>query len=122
MKPYNICYAVLLLILSSGCADIKTPTANYVITHPLSTKTMVTQGTTKEEVLEKWGEPSFIEYMGFDDMGFKKEAWTYKPWFPDTPLDYRHFSRAKCIYFTGDYVTGFKDIEEGKDEQGEEVK
>lgn len=121
MKPCNICYLVLSLIVSSGCADVKTPTAHYAITHPLSTKTMVSQGTSKEEVREKWGEPSSVEYLGVDDMGFIKEVWIYKPWFPETPLDYRHFSRAKCIYFTGNYVTGFKDIEEGKDEQ-EEIK
>ena len=104
----------LNVVLLTGCADIKIPTANYVITHPLSTKTMVTQGTSKAEVLEKWGEPSNRIEVGYDDLGLKKEAWIYNAWFPYAPLDYRHFSRKKCIYFTGNYVTGFKDIENGE--------
>lgn|SRR3989338_472919 len=96
-----------------GCADIKTPTAHYALTHPLSTRTMVSQGTSTDEVREKWGEPSEIIEMGYDDMGLKKEAWIYEAWFSQVPLDYRHFSRKKCIYFTGGYVTGFEDIEDG---------
>ena len=103
--------AIIIFILS-GCADIKVPTAHYAITHPLGTKTMVTQGTSKDEVIEKWGTPSRIEELGYDDMGIKKEAWTYNAWFPDAPLDYRHFSRRKRIYFTGNFVTGFEDIED----------
>ena len=106
---------VLIVIFSisvlSGCADIKAPTAQYALTHPLSTKTMVTSGTSKDEVLEKWGEPDEVIDAGFDDMGIKKEVWVYNAWFPDIPLDHRHFSRSKKVYFTGDYVTGYEDIE-----------
>jgi len=91
---------------------MRIPTARYAITHLLSTKTMVSQGTSKDEVIEKWGEPSLVKNLGYDDMGLKKEAWIYNAWFPRAPLDYRHFSRRKCIYFTGSYVTGFEDIEE----------
>jgi hypothetical protein len=74
---------------------------------------MVVMGTSKDEIIEKWGEPSQIKNLGYDDIGLKKEAWIYNAWFHNAPLDFRHFSRKKCIYFTGDYVTGFKDIEEG---------
>ena len=102
-----VMYGVFIL---SGCADVKVPGAYYAITHPLSTKTMVLRGTGKDEVIEKWGEPSEIKKIGYDDMGLEKEAWTYNAWFPKMLLDYRQFSRKKCIYFTGDYVTGFKDI------------
>lgn len=102
----------LIIFFLSGCADIKKPSAGYALTHPLSTKTMVVRGTSKGEVIEKWGEPDKITDMGYDDMGLKKEAWTYEPWFPETPLDYRHFSRRKRIYFTGDHVTDFEDIED----------
>lgn len=107
---------VLLVMLTSlilfGCAEIQTPTPKYALTHPLGTKTMVTQGTPKGEVIEKWGEPDRIIEMGEDDMGIRKEAWIYEAWFQNAPLDYRHFSRKKKIYFTGDYVTGFEDIED----------
>ncbi|HAZ09601.1 MAG TPA: hypothetical protein DCY56_00630 [Candidatus Omnitrophica bacterium] len=104
---------VLCVFLLYGCADIKVPTTHYAFTHPLSTKTMVSMGASKDEVIEKWGEPSQIKNLGYDDIGLKKEAWIYNAWFHNAPLDFRHFSRKKCIYFTGDYVTGFKDIEEG---------
>ena len=114
MKPKLVIFLLLILLLLSGCADIKVPTAHYAITHILSTKTMVTQGTGKDEVIEKWGEPSQVKNLGYDDMGLKKEAWIYDAWFHNAPLDFRHFSRKKCIYFTGDYVTGFKDIEKGE--------
>ena len=110
MRP--ILCLVLFILFSCGCADVKVPGVHYALTHPLSTKTMVTQGTSKDEVLEKWGEPSQIKYLGYDDMGLKKEAWIYNAWFPHTPLDFRQFSRKKCIYFTGNYVTGFEDIED----------
>ena len=106
---------VALSVLFSACADVKVPSTYYAITHPLSTKTMVTQGTSKEEIIEKWGEPSQIKDLGYDDMGLKKEAWIYNAWFPKAPLDFRQFSRKKCIYFTGNFVTGFKDME-GSDE------
>lgn len=99
------------VIIFGGCADIKVPTTYYAVTHPLSTKTMVSQGSTKEEVIEEWGKPNEIKNIGYDDMGLKKEAWIYNAWFHNAPLDFRHFSRRKCIYFTGDCVTGFKDIE-----------
>jgi hypothetical protein len=73
---------------------------------------MVTSGTSKGEVLEKWGDPSEVIYTGYDEMGIEKEAWIYEAWFPGTPLDFRHFSRKKKIYFTGNYVTGYEDIED----------
>ncbi|MBU4342842.1 MAG: DUF2845 domain-containing protein [Candidatus Omnitrophica bacterium] len=109
----TVLFVVLLaLLVLSGCADVKTPTAQYALTHPLSTKTMVVSGTSKGEVLEKWGEPSEIIEAGYDDTGIKKEEWIYEAWFPNTPLDHRHFSRSKKIFFTGDYVTGYEDIGE----------
>jgi len=73
---------------------------------------MVVRGTSKAEVIEKWGDPARVIDIGYDDMDIKKEAWIYEPWFPGAPLDFRHFSRKKKIYFTGDYVTGFEDIED----------
>ena len=110
-----ILFLVFMSFLMCGCADIKTPSAKYVLTHPLGTQSMVVPGTSKSEVIEKWGEPDDIIEAGYDDIGIKKEAWIYEAWFPDTPLDYRHFSRRKKIYFTGDYATGYEDIE---DERG----
>jgi len=101
-----------VILIFVGCADVKTPTAHYALTHPLSTKTMVVSGTSKEEVIEKWGDPSDVIDMGFDDTGLKKEAWIYDAWFQNAPLDYRHFSRRKKIYFIGDYATGYEDIED----------
>jgi len=102
-------FGVIVLL---GCADVKVPGAHYAMTHPLSTKTMVSAGTSKDEVIEKWGEPSEIKNIGYDDMGLEKEAWIYNAWFHNAPLDFRHFSRKKCIYFTGNFVTGFEDMED----------
>jgi len=115
VKMKTVLFVLLALLVLSGCADMKTPTAKYALTHPLSTKTMAIPGTNKGEILEKWGEPYDIIDMGYDDMGIKKEAWIYNAWFPGAPLDHRHFSRRKKIYFTGDYVTGMEDIHD-KDE------
>ena len=102
----------LALMSIAGCADVIKPTAHYAMTHPLDTGSMVSMGTSRDEVKEKWGEPDLIEKLGYDDMGLEKESWTYNAWFPKAPLDYRHFSRDKKIYFTGGYVTGFEDIGE----------
>ena len=112
-----ILFIILSIFILSGCADIKVPTTHYALTHPLSTKTMVTQGTSKDEVIEKWGEPSEVRELGYDDMGLKKETWIYNAWFHNAPLDFRQFSRKKCIYFTGNYVTGFEDIDDDKVEK-----
>ncbi len=109
MKSLALFSVVCLAIC--GCADIKTPSAHYALTHPLATKSMVIPGTSKDEVLEKWGEPDEIIEIGFDDRGLKKEAWIYEAWFRSVPLDYRHFSRKKKIYFIGGFVTGYEDIE-----------
>jgi len=106
----NIAGIFLLILIISGCADIKVPTMHYALGHPLSTKTMVIPGTSKEKILEKWGEPSQKIDMGFDDVGLKKEAWIYEPWFPHLPLDYRYLSRKKKIYFVGDYAVGYEDM------------
>lgn len=112
---FNLISSIIFFIfVASGCADVKTPTAHYALTHPLSTKTMVRSGTSKDEVIEKWGEPSEIIDMGYDDMDIKKEAWIYNAWFPRAPLDYRHFSRKKKIFFTGNYVTGYEDVKDVK--------
>ena len=108
----NLRNALCIILILSGCADVKVPGAHYAITHPLNTKTMVSRGTSKDEVIEKWGEPSEIKKTGYDDMGLEKEAWIYNAWFHNVPLDYRHFSRSKCIYFTGGYVTGMEDIDD----------
>lgn len=112
-------FLVLVIFLILGCADVKTPTAQYALTHPLSTKTMVVSGTSKEEVIEKWGEPNDVIEIGFDDTGLKKEAWIYEAWFPNMPLDHRHFSRRKKIYFIGDYATGYEDIEDINEKEEE---
>ncbi|MFC1620983.1 hypothetical protein ACFL2G_01645 [Candidatus Omnitrophota bacterium] len=108
----SVLFVILFAVVLSGCADVKTPTAQYALTHPLSTKTMVLSGTSKEEVIEKWGEPSDTIDMGFDDTGLKREAWVYEAWFPNVPIDHRHFSRRKKIYFVGNHVTSYEDIEE----------
>ncbi len=101
---------ILCIFVLYGCSDIKMPSTEYALTHPLSTKTMVLRGATKNAVRAKWGDPSEIKDLGYDEMGLKKEAWIYDPWFRKAPLDYRNFSRKKCIYFIGDHVTGFEDI------------
>ncbi|MBU0758893.1 MAG: DUF2845 domain-containing protein [Candidatus Omnitrophica bacterium] len=110
VKWAGVLYVVCGAFVLSGCADVKTPSAHYALTHPLSTKTMVTPGTSKDEVLEKWGQPYDIIALGYDDMGISKEAWIYNAWFPHAPLDYRHFSKKKKIYFIGDYAIGYEDI------------
>jgi hypothetical protein len=74
---------------------------------------MAVAGTSKDEILEKWGEPYDIIYLGEDEMGVPGEVWLYKAWFPGAPLDYRHFSRPKKIYFRGGFVTRMEDDNEG---------
>ncbi len=77
----------------------------------------LTTRASKNEVIEKWGQPDRIIEEGFDDMGLKKEAWVYDAWFPNTPIDYRHLSRRKKILFIGDYVIGLEDIEDKEEHE-----
>ncbi|MFH1782511.1 MAG: hypothetical protein ABH848_02720 [Candidatus Omnitrophota bacterium] len=119
VNPMVFLLVAIFIVTVFGCSDIRTPSAEYAITHPLSTKTMVSKGTSQDEVIETWGDPSKVIEMGYDDLGLKKEAWVYDAWFEKAPLDYRHFSRKKKIYFVGGYVIGYEDIEDEAAEPGE---
>ncbi len=110
-KKLFLTLVLFVAVAIVGCADVKTPTAGYALTHPLSTKTMVVSGTAEDEVLEKWGEPDQIIETGYDEQGLKKETWVYDAWMPYTPVDFRHLSKSKKIFFVGGYVTGYEDIE-----------
>jgi len=91
-----------------GCADFVTPTGQYAMTHPWNTKAPILRGTSKAEVLEKWGRPDSVVPLGADELGLPKEEWIYQAK-ADVPIDYRYLSKTKRLLFTGDYVTGWKD-------------
>ena len=91
-----------------GCTDFVTPTGQYAVTHPWDTGTPVSRGTSKAEVLAKWGQPDTVIPQGVDELGIPKEEWVYQAK-TNLPIDYRYLSKSKRILFTGDHVTGWKD-------------
>lgn len=93
---------------TAGCSDLVTPTGSYAVTHPWDAGPPVSRGTSKAEVLEKWGRPDEVIPRGADELGIPKEEWIYQAK-TDVPLDYRYLSKTKRIFFSGDSVTGWQD-------------
>lgn len=92
----------------SGCGDFVSPTGKYAVSHPWSTGTPISRGTSKAEVLESWGPPDAVIPRGVDELGIAKEEWVYQAK-ADLPIDYRYLSKTKRILFSGDHVTGWED-------------
>ena len=92
----------------AGCADFVTPTGRYLVSHPWDAGTPISRGTSKAELLEKWGKPDTVIPLGVDELGIPKEEWVYQAK-ADVPIDIRYLSKTKRIIFTGDHVTGWQD-------------
>lgn len=92
----------------TGCSDFVSPTGHYAVTHPWNTGAPISRGTSKAEMLEKWGKPDSVIPLGVDELGLAKEEWVYQGK-TDIPIDYRYLSKTKRIVFTGDHVTGWRD-------------
>lgn len=92
----------------TGCTDLVSPTGRYAMTHPWNVGPPISRGTSQAEVLETWGPPDSVTYLGVDELGIPKEAWLYQAR-TDLPVDYRYLSKAKRIIFSGEYVTGWED-------------
>lgn len=103
-----------VMVSHAGCGDFVAPTKQYAMTHPWDTGTPISRGTSKAEVLHKWGTPDAVIPHGVDELGLPKEEWVYQGK-ADVPVDYRYLSKTKRIFFTGDHVTGWQDqaAEEG---------
>jgi len=91
-----------------GCTDFVSPTGRYAMTHPWNVGPPISRGTSKAEVLEKWGEPDSVIPLGVDELGISREEWVYQAR-ADLPVDFRYLSQTKRIIFSGEYVTGWKD-------------
>lgn len=91
-----------------GCGDFLAPTGRYAITHPWDAGPPISRGTSKAEVLAKWGPPDAVIPLGLDELGIFKEEWIYQAR-ADVPIDIRYLSKTKRILFAGDFVTGWKD-------------
>lgn len=98
----------LLVVAGTGCSDFIAPTGKYAVTHPWDAGPPISRGTSKAEILEKWGQPDTIVPLGVDELGLPKEEWIYQAK-ADVPIDYRYLSKNKRIVFTGDHVTGWHD-------------
>lgn len=100
--------AAAIVVAASGCGDFVSPTGKYAVSHPWNTGAPISLGTSKAEILEKWGKPDTVIPHGVDEMGIPKEEWVYQAK-ADLPIDYRYLSKTKRILFTGDHVTGWED-------------
>jgi len=97
-----------MVVGCAGCADFVSPTGHYAMTHPWNVGTPISRGTSKAEVLEKWGTPDSVIPHGVDELGIPREEWVYQAR-ADLPIDYRYLSKTKRIMFSGEHVTGWRD-------------
>jgi len=92
----------------AGCGEIKTPTVQEAMTHPLGTGAPFTLGTSKAEIREAWGEPATVIPHGVDELGNIREEWIYRGWLPGLPIDHEYVARTKHLFFEGDNLVSWK--------------
>lgn len=95
-------------VLAAGCADFVVPTAREAAEQPFGTGGPFVRGTTKDKVLDSWGPPDHIVYLGVDELGVPKEEWIYKGRLPNLPIDVEYVSRTKHLFFEGETMVRWK--------------
>ncbi len=93
---------LVIMILLCGCGDTQMPTARQALERPFGTGDPFTKGATKAEVLDAWGQPAYIKFLGVDEIGNTREEWIYKGWIGSIPVDQEYLSRGKRLCFEGD--------------------
>ena len=95
-------FCLIAALVLCGCADTEMPTAKQALERPFGTGDPFTKGTTKAEVLDAWGQPAHINFLGVDELGNTREEWLYKGWISGIPIDQEYLSRNKHLFFEGD--------------------
>lgn len=89
-----------------GCAEITPPGPDKILA-PWKGVSPARLGESKDEVLDKWGEPDNITMLGADDVGLIKEEWVYYGRYPGVFIDYQYLSKTKHLIFTGNSLTEY---------------
>jgi len=103
MRLFYLFLGIMLALFLTGCAEIKPPSPEAIIS-PWSAMPTIRLGNTKEDVINRWGEPDEINEIGVDELGVPKAEWVYYGRYPMTPVDYQYLSRTKYLYFEGNIL------------------
>ena len=99
---------LLLAVFAAGCAGIDMPTPETVLKNPLGTDT-IKIGMTKDEVVNFWGEPDYVDYEETEGTEKGREVWTYKARYSRVPVDAGYLSKTRYLYFDGKNLTKISD-------------
>lgn len=104
--------ALLVLCATvSGCSDFDDPTKRLTLESVVGGGPSLAKGMTRDEVLEKWGHPDNVKFVGETRWGAPIERWTYHAWLSDFPVDYRYVSVGRRLFFEGNALARWEDIE-----------
>jgi hypothetical protein len=106
-KGFAMLVTVLALTLFSyGCSMLESiPNPEDVIKYPLG-KTTLRIGMTKQEVEFKWGKPDSVSTVEDKNRWPNpREMWVYQPQTSSIPIDADYLSKARSLYFDGNYLT-----------------
>jgi len=103
MKIFYLLLVVILILSFAGCAEIKPPGPDVLIS-PWSSMSNIRLGDRKEDVISRWGKPDEKNQIGVDELGVAREEWVYHGRYPMVPVDYQYVSKTKCLYFEGNIL------------------
>lgn len=103
MKNFYIFFLVFISTACiAGCAEFNPLEAPAeVLKHPLGTDPLRI-GMTKNEIIEKWGEPGQVSPLSSgDEWQTPREEWTYVGRYTKIPIDRSYIFKTKYLIFDG---------------------
>lgn len=110
-------WMVILCAFLTGCADFNNPVQKMVDQKP-----EFTVGMKKNDVLKGWGRPDGRKVVGHTKWGVEVECWTYRAFVPGFPVDYKYFSSGKDLYFEGDALVRWEEMNDEKKDKVPQTK
>lgn len=112
--------SVFCVFMLWGCSDFENPTKGLSVESVVGGGASLTKGMSKDDVLEKWGRPDDKKQMGETRWGAPIERWTYYAWFPSVPVNYRYVSKGRRLFFEGDALVSWEDVEFQRNKENKE--
>ena len=105
MKKFTLLLAIIVVAAALyGCADMETTTPMQVLENPFGVGG-VKKGMTKDEIRERFGDPTAKSEVVSDEWGGSREEWFYAEEDDIIPIKAGYINRDLYIYFDGDSVT-----------------
>lgn len=100
-------------VLGAGCADMDVPGPKEFISDPLGEGSLK-KGMSKEEVMDKYGEPDMIGTVYSEEWKESREEWIYNATYSGLPIGAGYLTKDLYLYFDGDNLTNISRESLGK--------